>query len=1082
MEESTDKIMDEVKEKEEEKVSYDLSYGLEESQNQNFGELELTDPVILEKETKLQESILKRERAKYLSSIQIETKEDGSTSLCKDVITTMDGKEVTLKPLDNVKPISDMSLSEIGILTEPPFEGAVEGVDYVTPVDEVDEDGNPTGKKIIPGYSDHVRSKLDPFFNDTRTDAEKDAENEKMKAMILNLYGVEDPETGELRHSNLDDPKDRDLLAKQKNMNIMVKKDPEKPREDIPKYAGGFCTTPEDQGFLRSGQIPVDKLMFKLSAMANSVIFESQNASDIEITTLAKVPPYFAILNTSFFPHVENTSTIIKQIRIFQDMFINKYPFDKKKDTTMAGSGASMEESLPDLSLLSLDSNSMNALGIEHGSPHKMIKPVPREFSVSEGKKKEGEGDVEDYINEMLQAREEEEDEVPLSTETADTKIRTKLRSYRNPKLTRDPYEWCPKFEDVENPEDYHTNLKKWFNKTIEMTEKEREAALEIQKKDLENLKPDNKYKNEGNDDNPPEEEGDHEMSMKDTVEEGGEQIEEVEEMTDGDKGKEKDTQTEVEEKKMEEVDNDHSLELEIERSVGEPLVDWFCCFGNPEERDWCAVSAFFKRFVREALLIKLLNRDLMMKENETGGYVLGFLLFDITEHWKSVCKMDICAAGGEENLFPIKEEDKIRDLSEFILNCYTHTLNDSDFVGFSYINPISGFLATIVTDYVIKRIWKKPEDVVEFRYPTSENVFRLLIGAEDVLEKLTLDDVPIPQYADCEAFHLEWSYHWQNRQLVNIEKNLMKELCDVTDNSMTMHRMEVESLRDIGRETADVKVDSSILPHDEMREVMNGEFTINANEISLPLDRLLKYPKLLHDAYMRLHNNLLTRISVLSLATQMMTGMWVPLEVRKKFGYVPNEDFTRDMIRKGEIFDNAMKRLVFIRRANVQLKLNSVGLECTSPIYDILMKKPDDTYDDIDLDEEAKKCLFGTIEFPELDLVTDLLRYITVLNNPATKPSEEEYAKMLKEALDKKPALILPNDVDVGSLFSAAEMQRMVEVTEEFKDPINRDDEQQEGSSQAKERSKRPGPGGNRKRSERRRNRNKKRRGGKRR
>jgi len=915
--------------------------------------------------------------------------------------------DMALGGVGNIKPLSSKSLSEIGIRTEPPFEGAVEGRDYVIPMEETDEHGKPTGKKFIPADSEHVRSLLDPFYNKNKTEDDIDIEKAVAKEMVLRQYGFEDPKTGEFRFPENDE--DIEILAKQKGWTLRRPiEEGSSVSEGLPILSGGFGTSPEKQGFKRSGCIPVDELMFKLVSVNNTLKYESQLVSEVGIDVLLKTPPYFSILSTSRFPDVMNSHNIFRYVKIYEDMFVDMYSFDKDHDYTMAGTGTSVENSLPELSLLSLEESEMKVLGIESLDRTEMIKAAPQARLVP----------LEDTPIEKIPEKisPEERNEkgtiktVPPKRKLADFWLKEGVQSIN-------PMDWCPHLGKKEASEQYTKALEKWFECVVENTNTE----IEHLTKNLEEKNKRFMEKERGIkiDETPPLSSHSDEVEMQ---EEG-----EDESMKEGEV-KEEEEEGDVL------YDDDDLFE---EKSPGEPIHNWFCCFSGGDTIDKTGVSSFFRRFVREGWLIKLINRDMLLKQTSgTGGYVTASCLHQIVEHWKSVCTLDIATRGGHDKLFPSTFEEEIRVFSEFLLDSLKKTWENE---GFSYVNNISTFLGQLSTDFVLHKIWRKPEEVVDFKYPTSSQVIELLMPAEDVVEELTLEEIPVPQCNDCEAFHREWSYHWMNRQLVNLEAHLMGEIASKTEDSINMYKMEMAAIKVHGMIQADIKEHVDKLPPHHLRESMNGSFLFDINRPMLDQDRLFKYPKLLHEIFISFHVYMVNKLCVLSLYLQMLTARWVPVPVRKKFGFISSSDPYDDIVKKVDVDQVVLKRHVFMRRANMQTKLRSVGLEAKSSIYDILVIKPDDTIADIDLDVEGERCLFGDVTYPELDLMGDALRYLAKINNNDERPSEENYFNLLKNAIANKARFMIPEGLDIGNQFTSTEMQRMLEVTEQFKDPIIR-------------------------------------------
>lgn len=988
----------EVDDKDKGSIEKEVSYGLDEEAESDDDD---DEPIHLdhisseeyakhqEAQIRLLECIMKE---KEVGRIEVMEDDGGQHMIeCTDLAIPEEaggGGEIQLKSIDpNEKPISQKTFKELGIITEPPFEGAIEGRDYVELVDEVDGEGNPTGKKFIPGDCDHVRSRLDPYYGDkNKSDAEVAKEKDRFKQYMLSRYGIQDSSTGEVRLADPNDTTDLETLAEQRGWTVRKKgiDDP-----DAPELSGGFGTSPEDQGFQRSSTIPVDSLMFKLISYNNTLKYEMQLVSEIGLDSLIKLPPYFAILSTAKYPNVAHSHAVLRYAKIFEDMFVDKWPFDKEKDYTMAGTGKPVGDSLPELALLSLEEREMKQLGIDSGRDgSKMIEPSTPTDSPEIG----GVGDVEDYIREHCDNPPEESVDVGAVKEGARKK---KLKDFfikDDPSPLSDAFDWCPNFGECP----FSTMLDGWFALTIEQTNKEIESIREAQKKRIE----EDIGKDEPTQETPP--------NTNEEEEDEGDMQDEDEGVKPGDD------------------------ELG-ERSPGEPISDWLCSYGGPDQRDMTGISSFFARFVREGWLIKLFSK-------ETGPFVIANCLYEIVEHWKTICMMDIATRGGFLHLFPGGKELEVGELSNLLRECVMHTWANAESGGFSYLDKISDFLGEVVTDYVLKRIWKEPKEEVNFNYPSRGIILKLLMKAEQFIDPLKLEDIPIPSCDDCESFHHEWVYHWKNRQLANMETNLVSDVSNKINDSLIMYASEMTTMSHMGRETLDIQKSEELLPKDPIRQHMNGSFILDISNPILEGDRLFTYPKLLHETFLSFHTHLVTKVAVLSLYLQMLSARWVPLSVRKTFGYIPSEDPFMDVVKREQVTELSMKRHVFMRRANMQVKLRSVGLEASSPIYNTLILREDETYPDINLDEEASRCLFGDVTFPEIDLMTDTLRYLVTVSNPGARPSDETFYTLIKEAVGKKAKFMLPDDVDVGSQFTSEEMMRMIEVTEQFKDPVKRD------------------------------------------
>ncbi len=922
--------------------------------------------------------------------------EQEEIDVCGDRDISDNDDALALKLLDiNTKPISKKTLIELGVVTEPPFDGAVEGVDYVSLVNEVDEDGNPTGKSFIPADCEHVRSKVDPYYGEKKTDSEKAAELEKYRQLMMTKYGIIDPETGKARISNPDDMNDLKELISQKGWTVRKKVIGGKDLlEDNTLLTGGFSTTPEQQGFQRSGSVPVDMLMFKLISCSNSLVYEMQLTAEIGMEILVHTPHYFALLSPVMYPEVASSYAVLRYAKIFEDMFINKWPFDREHNFTMTGTGMSLKESIPDLSLLSLTQDEFDKLSIEDNVDDKqMIAPTPEGSSMSEI-----------IPNEVYST--DDDNKYVGEAKTEPEKRKLKDFFIIGDDVNINPMDWCPHFDKDDAPESYDKVLRQWFDLAIKQTNKE----IEFHKAKMKEVSKDKKSSQE------------EDVEITSTEEDE----------TKMDFGK----KDELDKEEGEGYKSEDGVDDYGDKSVGEPIDDWFCTFGGPDKRDFAAVSAFFRRFVREGWLIKVVERDL--RSGGSGGYLLAHCLYQIVEHWKAVCIMDISIAGGSDKLFPGGKESEIKELSEILTKSILSIWGSPESESFSYLNKISDFLACVTTDYVLKRIWKKPEDHVKFNYPDRRNIFKLLMKAEHMVERLTIEDIPLPSCDDCESFHHEWAYHWRNRQLVNLESYLLSELAAKTNNSLQMYAMEMNAVMNAKVLDADVKKNADILPYDALRETMNGSFRIDvSNTANLSEDRLFRYPKFLHEAFLSFHTHQVNKIAVMVLFLHIITSRWVPWNVRKRFGYVPTENVFLDIVKRDQVTDTIMKRHVFMRRTNMQTKLRSVGLDSSSPIYDTLTLREDDTYSDIDLDKESASCLFGDVTYPELDLMTDLLRYTSKIANRSTRPSESDFYEHIKNAISTKAKFILPDNVDVGSQFTSEEMMRMIEVTEKFKNPI---------------------------------------------
>lgn len=981
-------------------------------------EVEIPDQSVYKKHLETQKSIVtKIWKEEKQHQIKVEKSDEGEMILCTDFASKEGEDKIELKPLDDLKPISERSLSELGILTEPPFEGAVEGRDYVELVDEVDATGNPTGKMIIPGDCEHVRSKLDPYYGQNMNENEKAQEREKYKQYMLSKYGVEDPETGEYRLANLDDKRDHQLLSQQRGWTIRKKV---LSGESEVSLSGGFGTSPEEQGFLRSATVPVDMLMFKLISYNNTLKYESQLISEISIDAIVKTPPYLAILSNTKYPFVANSHAIKRYLKIFEDLFIDKWPIDKDCDYTMAGTGLCFQESIPDLSMLSLEEREMKVLGIRTDNPKEMIKASPQKNprSTASGIFSYDEKDPDD-IEEIFEQNDLDEKEQHKNEKSESKKLKRKLKNFwtRDDLIQIDPMDWCPHFGSKDSSEKYSEMMAKWFDLVIQCTDKEIEARMEEQNEER------IKYMKE---------------NLGDLYSQGADKQEEHRQ---DEEDKEQQSKEDKEEKMNDDEERPQYEDFYADKSPGEPITDWFCTFSGPENLDKTAVSAFFRRFVREGWLIKLMKRDIILQKTRRGGYLVGQCLYEIVEHWKSQCTMDIATRGGHQKLFPGNDVDQLKDFSKFVIETFKRNWGDTESQGFSYLNNVADFLGQVATDYVLRKLWKNPEEVVKFEYPKRSDIFKLLMSAENAVSQIELEEIPIPTCDDCESFHHEWSYHWKNRQLVNLENYVMNEISARVDDSINMYKKEMTCLIKAKISKADIQECSTILPPDPLRNSMNGNFLLDIEKPVLEGDRLFQYPKLLHEIFISLHSHLVLQISVLSLYIQLITARWVPLSVRQKFGYVPDDDPYKNMIKREDITDLSMKRHVFMRRANMETKLKSVGLEATSSIYETLILRSDHTYPDIDLDQEAEKCLFGDVSYPELDLMTDMLRYINLVSSKEKRPSDKDFYEMIKHAISTKAKFMIPDDVDVGSQFTSEEMMRMIEVTEKFKDPIAREE-----------------------------------------
>jgi len=398
-------------------------------------------------------------------------------------------------------------------------------------VDEVDGEGNPTGRKFIPGDCEHVRSRLDPYYGDKdKDDAEVAKDKEKFRQYMHSRYGIQDSSTGEIRMADPNDKNDLKALGEQRGWTVR-KKLADGEESDAPELSGGFGTSPEDQGFQRSGSIPVDSLMFKLISYNNTLKYEMQLVTEIGLDAIVKVPPYFAILSSAKFPNVAHSHATMRYAKIFEDMFVDKWPFDKQNDYTMSGTGKSISDSLPDLSLLSLEEKEMKLLGIESDRDStKMIEPS----TPTEGPK----SDLSEYYS---NPKEEDNKEVGAVVE-GERKRKLKDFYISDESLSRkDAFDWCPSFGESS----YDDMLDAWFALTRVHTNKEIEAIKEsLKKKAKEDI---------GEEDSDEEPESPHHV-------EGDEKMNE----------------------EQEEQNPDDEMN---ERSPGEPISDWFCTYGGPDQR-----------------------------------------------------------------------------------------------------------------------------------------------------------------------------------------------------------------------------------------------------------------------------------------------------------------------------------------------------------------------------------------------------------------------------------------------------------------------------------------------------------------
>ena len=922
-----------------------------------------------------------------------------SNEIC---VTSPEGKKIILEEITKKKPLAHKTLSEIGVLTDPPFEGAVEGVDYITPIEELDEHGKPTGKKFIPGGSYHVRKQLDPFYGKSSEEMKKRAL--QMKQYLLEKFGVE-KEDGSWEIADPDDPADLELLVSQRGMDIFKKNEHKGPFGGGPVLSGGFGTTPEKQGFKRSGAVPIQSLMLKLSFMANSLKYEMQKLTEIGLDILVKTPPYFAVITPWEYTDVSRSSYVITMMKLIEDMWIHKYPFERNYDFTYSGTGMTVEESLPELERLSLGQNEMRNLGIESEDPKQTI-----QAGVSN----------EEYEEDSESEEEEIEPKNPPEGGDGTSKKKKpirkrKLRSFylMIEDTDVDPMDWCPHFK-TDSPESskiFSDVMKEWLETVFCVTDKELEAKQKAEEKECET-------KNRDMLSGVPKE------FFQET--ESGKEEEKMEQ-------EERDPTVEAEDERGE----NEPVNFHIPRSQGEPVRDWLCSFGDTKERSYGAISSFFRRFVREGWLIKLISRDMSRKEG--SSYIIAECLLPIVEHWQSQCTLDMAiVSGGHEALFPTQRDELIEDFGNFILNQYVSIIQNKDGPNFSYLDRLSRFLGDVSTFYVLGKIWKNPKDVVDFKCPKETQVIKLLMRAENAVSPLQKDDIPIPNCDDCEAFHFEWSYHWKNRQLSLLDEDLINQLSKITDECILMYKMELTAISDhkfprkikLSEMTEEMK---EKLPPDPFRDISNGDFEWDLDNPDFG-EKLHSYPKLLHMAFEPLHTFTLNKIIVLNLYIQLLSARWVPVPVRMKFGFVPTGDITKDTIEPKDIKNEVMKRFIFTKRADMKVRLESIGLTPDSPIYDLIkFDKDNESYPELDLEREKNVCLFNDVSFPELDLMRDNLIYIATVFNKNKAMKSSAFTKNLELAIKNKPKLLLTDNVDIGTQFTASEMQHMIESTEGF-------------------------------------------------
>lgn len=443
----------------------------------------------------------------------------------------------------------------------------------------------------------------------------------------------------------------------------------------------------------------------------------------------------------------------------------------------------------------------------------------------------------------------------------------------------------------------------------------------------------------------------------------------------------------------------------------GEKIHTWFCCFKS-REIDNTALSAFFKRWVRTTYLIRLVNRDINEGTAGTKASLLGLVLLPIVEHWLVQCKQDITV---RNIVFP-ERDNLIAELSSGITREAINLMSQGK-LGNDYNNNITTFLSKMATDYVLGKLWKDENDIL-FEYPTQNQIISLCKIVEDVIGPIDVEHVATPSLVEFETFHIEWAYHWKNREMANMEEHLVRDISNAFN--IETNRLATK------KETINISTE----------EVLNS-FTF------------------LENVYLQTHANLLLRISVEILYLELLCGRWMSDITKKIFGYTPSENLKDDVVLLSDVFEVTAQRHVFMRRANMLTKMRSVGIEPTSIIYKNVTLQEDEEYPELDLKEVRPLCLYGNASFPEIDLVKDFVQYVIILaNKDGQRPDPEKAQKLMEQSIAKKPSFRNTEDVTEGSKYSPDEIQKMMEIVREYELP----EENKPKSKKKTETSKRKG------------------------